>query len=345
MTSRLDEDDVRVRPRRRTRPRSKVRPSHADAVPAVVEGIDRGRYQCRLMDASGDDSRPAPDSGADTRAGAVVAMKARALGHIRIVVGDEVRLTGDTSGAPGTLARIVELLPRRTLLLRTADDSTPVERPLVANADQLGIVVAAAEPEPRQGFVDRCLVASYDAGILPLLIVTKTDLADPRDFLSAYVDLEVPWVPVRPGTAAETLRPLLADQCTVLVGHSGVGKSTLVNALLPAAERATGVVNAVTGRGRHTSTSAVMLALPGGGSIIDTPGVRSFGLHHVDPDTVVGAFGDLAVGLDDCPRGCSHDEPDCGLDAFVAAGGAPPQRLASLRRILRTLAEAPEAWE
>ena len=141
------------------------------------------------MDASGDDSRPAPDSGADTRAGAVVAMKARALGHIRIVVGDEVRLTGDTSGAPGTLARIVELLPRRTLLLRTADDSTPVERPLVANADQLGIVVAAAEPEPRQGFVDRCLVASYDAGILPLLIVTKTDLADPRDFLSAYVDL------------------------------------------------------------------------------------------------------------------------------------------------------------
>ena len=106
-------------------------------------------------------------------------------------------------------------------------------------------------------------------------------------------------------------------------GTAASAKSTLVNALLPAAERATGVVNAVTGRGRHTSTSAVMLALPGGGSIIDTPGVRSFGLHHVDPDTVVGAFGDLAVGLDDCPRGCSHDEPDCGLDAFVSGRRRP----------------------
>jgi ribosome biogenesis GTPase len=129
------------------------------------------------------------------------------------------------------------------------------------------------------------------------------------------------------------------------MGHSGVGKSTLVNALVPDADRAIGRVNTVTGRGRHTSSAAVLLDLPAGGSIIDTPGVRSFGLHHVSADTVVSAFGDVAEGTADCPRGCTHDEPDCGLDAFVADGGAPAQRLASLRRILRTMAEAPEHWE
>jgi ribosome biogenesis GTPase len=125
----------------------------------------------------------------------------------------------------------------------------------------------------------------------------------------------------------------------VLVGHSGVGKSTLVNALIPGTDRAIGAVNVVTGRGRHTSSSAVALRLPGGGWVVDTPGVRSFGLAHVQPDRIVHAFPDLAAGTDECPRGCTHDEPECGLDEFVAAGGAGPAgvvRLASLRRLMRS---------
>jgi ribosome biogenesis GTPase len=122
----------------------------------------------------------------------------------------------------------------------------------------------------------------------------------------------------------------------VLVGHSGVGKSTLVNALVPDADRATGRVNAVTGRGRHTSTSAYGFALDGG-LLIDTPGVRSFGLAHVDVDRVIHAFGDLEPGTADCPRSCTHDEPDCALDSYVDAHGIEVTRLESLRRLLASM--------
>jgi len=245
------------------------------------------------------------------------------------------------------------------MLRRSADDTDPVERGIVANADQLAIVTALAEPQPRPRMVDRCLVAAYDAGLDPLLVLTKADLADPDTFLASYAPLDVPYVVTRsaragrPGALAagpdgahgwlglDDVRRAVEGRVTVLVGHSGVGKSTLVNALVPGAGRATGGVNDVTGRGRHTSTSAVALRLPGGGWVVDTPGVRSFGLAHVDPDRIVHHFPDLAAGTDECPRGCSHDEPECGLDAFVAAGGAGTAgagRLASLRRLLRSRA-------
>src|SRR5699024_5354331 len=135
----------------------------------------------------------------------------------------------------------------------------------------------------------------------------------------------------------EDLAAHLHGRTSVLVGHSGVGKSTLVNALVPAAGRATGGVNAVTGRGRHTSSSAVALALAGGGWIIATPGVRSFGLAHVDPDRFLAAFEDLAEAAQECPRGCTHaqDAPDCALDAWAAAAGpVARERLDSFRRLL-----------
>lgn len=309
------------RPARRTRPRTKDRPSYDDAVTAQVVTVDRGRYRCLLPDGTH-----------------VTATKARSLGRKAAIVGDVVKLVGDSSGAEGTLARIVEVTERRTVLRRTADDDDPYERPIVANADQLAIVAALADPPPRPGMIDRILVAAYDAGLDPLLVFTKADLADPDELVAIYQPLGLRIVVVEPGSDLDAVREALAGRCSVLVGHSGVGKSTLVNALIPGIGRAIGEVNDVTGRGRHTSTSAVLLELPPpGGWVIDTPGVRSFGVSHVTHDSIVAAFPDLAEITADCPRGCSHEtgSVDCALDDAVADGRLAPERLESFRRMER----------
>lgn len=331
----FDESDVRVRPNRRgSRPRTKDRPSHEDAVPARVVAVDRGRW--RTVVAAGTELERA-----------VTAMRARELGRSPVVPGDVVGLVGDVSGREGSLARIVRIHERTSFLRRSADDDDSTERPLVANADLMVIVTALADPEPRGGMIDRCLVAAYVAGIPALLVLTKADLRDPADFLRTYAPLGVEHVVTsreEDGAVAglEELRAHLEGRISVLIGHSGVGKSTLLNALVPGAGRATGVVNDVTGRGRHTSSSALALPLPEGGWLIDTPGVRSFGLGHVDPEELLEAFGDLAELAAQCPRGCTHaeDSPDCALDALVAegaAGTAGPARLASYRRLAATL--------
>jgi ribosome biogenesis GTPase / thiamine phosphate phosphatase len=326
-----DEYDVEAydRPRRHTRPRTKDRPSYDDAVPGRVVTVDRGRYTTLV------DGRT------------VTAMKSRPLGRKGVVVGDDVRIVGDVSGDEGALARIVEVEERRSVLRRTADDDDPVERVIVANADQLVVVTALADPEPRRGLIDRALVAAYDAGLDPLLCLTKADLASPESLLATYRPLGVPSVVTQRGHDPAELRERLAGRTSVLLGHSGVGKSTLVNALVPGSDRAIGDVNAVTGRGRHTSTSALMLALPPaagtgagrGGWIVDTPGIRSFGLAHVDPRRLIEAFPDLVALTDSCPRGCTHEygAPECGLDSPEA----DPERVESFRRLLASREETP----
>jgi len=320
------EEDVRIRPGKGSRPRTRNRPAHADAVPGVVVAVDRGRYTCLL----GEPGRTSDD------AVEVVAKKARQLGRTGVVVGDRVGLVGDISGEVDAIARLIRVEPRRSVLRRTADDDDPVERVIVANAEQLAVVTAVANPEPRPRLIDRCLVAAFDAGLEPLLIVTKVDLQPPDVLLELYQPLGVAMVVATRGGDLAAVRTALAGRVTVLVGHSGVGKSTLVNALVPTALRTTGVVNAVTGRGRHTSSSAVALRLPFGGWVVDTPGLRSFGLAHVTPGDVLRGFGDLAAAAQDCPRGCTHlaDSPDCALDDAITAGVVEPARLDSFRRLL-----------
>ncbi|WP_406863039.1 ribosome small subunit-dependent GTPase A [Streptomyces sp. HUAS MG47] len=321
-----DEDDIRQRPNPKgNRPRTNIRPKHEDAAEGMVLTVDRGRLTCLVDDT------------------VIMAMKARELGRKAAVVGDRVQLVGDLSGKKDTLARIVRIGERSSVLRRTADDDDPFERVVVANADQLAIVTALADPEPRPRLIDRCLVAAYDGGLEPLLVLTKSDLAPPDEMLDLYGALGVPYVvtsrdELYDGGAADRVREYLDGRVTAFVGHSGVGKTTLVNALVPEERRrSTGHVNAVTGRGRHTTTSALALPLESvDGWVIDTPGVRSFGLNHIDPSRVIHAFPDLEPGTENCPRACSHDEPDCALDDWVAEGHADPARLYSLRRLLAT---------
>jgi ribosome biogenesis GTPase / thiamine phosphate phosphatase len=331
-TSRLDESDVRVRPGRGTRPRSKRRPDHADAEAAMVVAVDRGRWTC------------APDDDPSRR---IVAMRARELGRTPVVVGDRVDLVGDVSGGDDALARIVRVAERSSVLRRTADDTDPYERVVVANASHLVIVTALADPVPRTGFVDRALVAAYAGGLEPVLCLTKSDLADPAEFAGNYAELDLPVVVTRSDRDPEELREVVTGRVSALIGHSGVGKSTLVNTLVPDADRAVGVVSGV-GKGRHTSTSAVALPLPDhSGWVVDTPGIRSFGLAHIAPDDVVAAFGDLAAAIEECPRGCAHlgppSDPECALDTEVAAGRLGTGRLDALRRVLTALRTP--AWE
>jgi ribosome biogenesis GTPase / thiamine phosphate phosphatase len=321
----LDEDDVRVRPGRSSRPRTRRRPAHESAIAGFVTNVDRGRYGCM------------------TDGGLVVAMKARELGKGSVVVGDRVALAGDASGAEGTLARIVRVEPRTSALRRSADDTDPIERVIVANADQMVIVCALAQPDPNLRFIDRCLVAAYDAGLDPLLLLTKADLASPRTVRAFYAPLGLPMLTTRRPLAAQTLsrvRAAVTGRISVLIGPSGVGKSTLMNTLVPAAARTTGTVNPVTGQGRHTSSSVVAIPIDDGW-LIDTPGLRGFGLGHVSPERVVEAFGDLAEGIEACPAGCDHLSPGCALDDWAREHHAEA-RLDSLRRLLRSREGAPD---
>ncbi|MGB8405391.1 MAG: ribosome small subunit-dependent GTPase A [Mycobacterium sp.] len=319
-----DESDVRVRSGKGSRPRTKNRPTHADALEAMVVTVDRGRWGCAL---NGDPGH------------IVTAMRARELGRTPIVVGDSVGIVGDLSGRPDSLARIVRREDRRTVLRRTADDTDPTERVVVANADQLLMVVALADPPPRAGLVQRALIAAYVGGLRPVLCLTKTDLAPAEPFAAEFAGLDLTVVTAGRDDPLDAVAPLLVGQVTVLLGHSGVGKSTLVNRLVPLADRAIGEVSGV-GKGKHTSTQSVALALDDGW-VIDTPGIRSFGLAHIKPDDVLLAFSDLAEAIDDCPRGCGHmgppADPECALDALT---GPAAERVAAARRLLAVLGES-----
>ena len=320
--SSYDESDVKIRPGKGSRPRSKDRPKHKDAVVGLVITKDRGRWGVVLEDGTH-----------------VVCMRARELGRTSIEVGDRVGVVGDTSGRKDTLARIVKREERSSELRRTADDTDPYERIVVANAETLLIVCAVADPPPRTGFVERALVAAFVGGVTPVVCLTKSDLADPSEFEAELADLNVAVLRTGISDDLTELEELISGHLSALIGHSGVGKSTLVNRIVPDANRETGEVSGV-GKGRHTSTQSVALELPGGGWIIDTPGIRSFGLAHVSPDEVIAPFPDLAEATDHCPRGCTHAgppaDPECAWDEFDP-DSVIGRRVQAVRRLLVAL--------
>ena len=342
--SNWDEDDVRINKSRqfgasnKTRPRTKDRPDYSSAQTATIIEVDRGRVKCLIEVSAGKKI--------------ITAMKARELGKKSVVVGDLVSIVGDISGDDGSLARVVTVLPRKNSLTRSIEDHANDERVIVANVDQMGIVISAANPEPKVGLVDRALVVAYDQGITPIIIMTKKDLASGDEFLQIYKDLNIAVFKTDKSSDLSALQEVLAGKITVLLGHSGVGKSTLVNNLLASSvnkvsefgiengERVTGDVNEVTGRGRHTTSSAIALPLSSSfdgadfGWIIDTPGVRSFGIAHIQAARVIASFPEFSDAISNCQKNCTHNESGCALNNWPTLTDQHLARLASLRRVL-----------
>lgn len=318
----LDEDDVRIRPNPKgSRPRTKRRPSFDSAPLGMVLEVHLRRY--RVLTDQGEE---------------ILATLAKELRHDGCVTGDRVALDGDVSGEKGALARIVRIEPRSTVLTRSAEDGEQQEQTIVANADQMVIVMAAANPEPRPRLVDRYLVAALNSGIRPILVITKSDLADPKWLADQFADVDLEIISTRSDfPELSELRKLLSGHVSVFVGHSGVGKSTLLN-LITGQDRSTGGVNELTGKGKHTSSSAVAISFEGGW-IIDTPGIRSFGLSAISPSGLLRGFSDLEQVAGNCPRDCSHlaGAPDCELDTAVARQDLPSSRLDSFRRLLSSV--------
>ena len=317
----LDEDDVRVRPNPKgSRPRTKIRPTFENAKRGMVLEVHLARYRVLTED------------GVE-----VLATLAKELRSDGCVTCDQVLLDGDVSGKTGTLARIVQIEPRTSELTRVAEDGS--EQRIVANADQIVIVMAAANPEPRARLVDRFLVASYLQNLSPVLVMTKCDLADPTDFVENFsgTNLQIIQTSKQSPNLGE-LKELITGKKSVFVGHSGVGKSTLINLLAPDTGRATGEVNEATGKGKHTSSSAVAIPVASGW-IIDTPGVRTFGISGATTEQILASFSDLSEVAKDCPRDCSHlaGSPDCELDAAVTSEKLKSERLASFRRLVDSI--------
>lgn len=267
--------------------------------------------------------------------------------HIRanlpaLVTGDQVVWRAANQGA----GVIVAQLPRRSELCRP--DMRGVLKPVAANVDQI-IVVFAPLPEPHANLIDRYLVAASHAGIEPLLLLNKSDLLEgeyggkARDLLATYRKLgyRILAVSAEQGHELEQLQQQLAGNTSVFAGQSGVGKSSLVNRLLPGADMAVGALSELTQKGTHTTTTARLFHFPGGGRLIDSPGIREFGLGHVDVADVEAGFIEFGPFLGRCRfRNCSHEhEPGCALLQAIEDGEISQPRLNSFRMLLAVASE------
>lgn len=239
---------------------------------------------------------------------------------------------------------VVALQPRRTLLARP--DALGALRPLAANIDQI-LVVAAPRPAYSTDLIDQYLVAAETTGVTPLIVFNKVDLISGGEEQAHIAhDLEryqhIGYRVIHASTVArhglDEVTAALRNKSSVFVGQSGVGKSSLVNALLPLQDAKVGALGERSGLGRHTTSSARYYALPGGGAIIDSPGVREFSLWHMEPAALARGFIEFRPYLGNCHfRDCSHrHEPGCALRQAVAEGAISAERLASFHRMVET---------
>jgi len=280
----------------------------------------------------------------DIEVRAVLRGKAK-LDTPKVVVGDVVRIEAEPGGA---LHAIVGIEPRRTVLERRVPEGRGV-RPIAANVDQVFVVVATRSPDPIPQLIDRLLVLADADGIAAAVVLNKVDL-DPgteiaeRCRRSGYL---VYLTSVKTGEGVESLRLAMTGKASVVTGPSGVGKSSLLNAIQPGLQLRTGEVSRRIRRGRNITVSSVMLPLEGGGYLVDTPGFSEVGMWGVDPRSLADCFPDFRPFIGDCRYAdCRHrSEPGCRLREALEGGGIVPDRYESYLALLQELEAQPRDWE
>ena len=248
-----------------------------------------------------------------------------------LACGDQVSVqrSGDAQGV------IVSVEPRRTLLFRSNDFK---QKLIAANVTQI-VVVVATEPSFSDELVSRCMVAAESQDIKALIVLNKCDLSDrvaPTILaLAPFEKLGYPLLRLSARVGAEALRPYLSNQTSVLVGQSGMGKSTLTNALVPEALAPTREISEALDSGKHTTTHATLYRLDASSVVIDSPGLQEFGLRHLSPGAIELGFPEFRLLLGQCRfRNCRHDrEPDCAIHSAVQRGDIDPRRYAAFRSL------------
>jgi ribosome biogenesis GTPase / thiamine phosphate phosphatase len=305
-----------------------IRDAASGAVAGRVSRVDRGRFQ--VLTAGG------PVAVATT-------------GVTRVCVGDWCIVKPlPSSGGKAPVHELLDVLPRRTALIRQASGSRTEPQALAANIDVVLVLVPLdRDIPPRQ--IERFLALAWDSGALPFLVLTKRDLVDEATAAAALTsvsaistDLSIVTASVVSGEGVPRIAALLDGGTTVaLLGTSGSGKSSLVNALMGSHAVQTGAVRQADSKGRHTTTWRELVVVPTGGTLIDTPGLRELGMW-VDEEGIDAVFSDITDLEDQCRfNDCAHgNEPGCAVLAAIAAGEIPAERLASYRKLLGESAEA-----
>jgi ribosome biogenesis GTPase len=262
---------------------------------------------------------------------------------LKLAVGDDVLLE---PGARGEGWAIAEILPRRSKLARRAPGGGQGERIVAANVDQVVVMFAAAKPEPHPRMLDRFLVIAEGNALAAQIVINKVDLvgeAEARERFGFYERAGYPvhYTSVKAGLGLEPLRDALAGRRSVVTGPSGVGKSSLLNALFPGANLRVSAISESVNKGRHTTVGALMLPLPGpeGGYVIDTPGLREIGLWSLPSEHLDGCFPELRMLRDNCRfADCRHvAEPDCAVREALANGGLDERRYDSYVKLLEEI--------